>query len=85
VLGRGGRLLPEEDYPPVSAHGQYTVLHDLDVDIGERRNLAGEHPDVVERLEAALAAWQAELADPMWISRRSTLAELHGEAIQLYF
>lgn len=85
VLGLGGRLLPEEDYPPVSAHGQITVLHDLEADIGERENVADQHPEVVERLEAALAAWEAGLAEPMWISKRSTLAELHGEAIQLYF
>ncbi len=85
VLSRGGRLLPEEDYPPVSVHGQVTVLHDLEADIGERENVADQHPEVVERLEAALANWEAELAEPMWISKRSTLAELHGQAIQLYF
>ncbi len=85
VLSRGARLLPEQDYPPVSAHGQITVLHDLEADIGEQENVADQNPKVVERLEAALATWEAELAEPMWVSRRSTLAELHGEAIQLYF
>ena len=85
MLTRGARLLPEQDYPPVLAHGQITVLHDLEADIGEQENVAEQHPEVVERLEAALASWEAELAAPMWISRRSTLAELHGEAIQLYF
>ena len=85
MLSRGGRLLPEQDYPPVSAHGQITLLHDLEADIGEQENVADQHPEVVEHLEAALAAWEAELAEPMWISKRSTLAELHGEAIQLYF
>ena len=85
MLSRGGRMLPEEDYPPVSAHGQLTVLHDLETDIGEHQNGADQYPEVVERLEAAPAAWEAELAEPMWLSKRSTLAELHGEAIQLYF
>jgi len=85
ALSRGGRLLPEEDYPPVSAHGQFMVLHDLEADVGEQANVADEPPEVVERLKAALAAWEAELAEPMWISKRSTLAELHGQAIQLYF
>ena len=85
VLSLGGRLLPEQDYPPVSVHGQITVLHDLEADIGEQVNVADQHPKVVERLETALASWEAELAEPMWTSRRSTLAELHGEAIQLYF
>ena len=85
VLSRRVRLLPEQDYPPVSVHGQITVLHDLEADIGEQENVADQHPEVVERLEAALATWEAELAEPMWISRRSTLAELHGKAVQLYF
>ncbi len=85
VLSRGGRLLPEQDYPPASAHGQITVLHNLEADIGEQVNVADQHPEVVERLEAALTTWEAELAEPMWVSKRSTLAELHGEAIQLYF
>ncbi len=30
-------------------------LYDLDADPGERRNVVGEHPDVVERMRAALA------------------------------
>jgi len=29
-------------------------LHDLSVDLGERRNVAGEHPDVVRELAARL-------------------------------
>ncbi len=43
VLSRGAHLLSEEDYAPVSAHGQITVLHDLEADIGERENVAGQH------------------------------------------
>jgi hypothetical protein len=29
-------------------------LYDLEADIGERRNVQGEHPEVVERLTALL-------------------------------
>ncbi len=81
----GARLLPVADYPPVSAHGQLTVLYDLSVDVGERMNVAAEHPDIVERLEAELEAWNAGLTDPLWISRRSSIHELHGQMVQLYF
>jgi len=81
----GGRLLPEVDYPPVSPHGQLTVLYDLSADVGEQENLAEAHPDVVVRLEAELAEWNAQLAEPLWLSRRSTIDELDGRMIQLYF
>ena len=82
---QGGRLLPNVEYPPVSAHGQLTVLHDLSTDVGEQVNLASDHPDIVERLEGELDAWNATLAEPMWTSRRSTVDRLHGEMVQLYF
>lgn len=48
------RLLPEVDDRPVLAKRQLTVLYDLSFDVGERQNLAAEHPEVVSRLEAAL-------------------------------
>lgn len=81
----GGRLLPVVDYPPVSPHGQLTVLYDLSTDVGERKNLAAAHPEIVERLEAELEAWNAGLTDPLWTSRRSSIHELHGQMVQLYF
>lgn len=80
-----GRLLPAVDYPPVSRHGQLTVLYDLSADVGEQVNLAGERPDIVERLGSELDAWNATLAEPLWTSRRSTIDELHGQMVQLYF
>ena len=81
----GGRRLPQVDYPGDAPSGQMTVLYDLSADIGERRNLASEHPEIVERLEAELETWNAELAEPMWPSNRSTLHELHGQMVQLFF
>ncbi len=81
----GARLLPEVDYPAVSPNGQMTVLYDLSVDIGEQQNLADEHPEIVERLEAELEAWNEQLVDPMWTSRRSTLDTINGQMVQLYF
>jgi arylsulfatase A-like enzyme len=38
-------------------------LYDLEADIGESKNAAGENPDVVKRLEAKLAEARADLGD----------------------
>ena len=81
----GGRRLPGVEYPGDSPLGQMTVLYDLSADVGEQVNLADQHPDVVARLEAALEDWNSQLAEPMWPSNRSTLYELHGQMIQLFF
>ncbi len=39
------------------------ALYDLDADVGERTNLAGRYPDVVERLQKIAAAARADLGD----------------------
>jgi arylsulfatase A-like enzyme len=36
-------------------------LYDLSTDIGEKNNVAGEHLDVVKRIEERIAAWLAEV------------------------
>jgi hypothetical protein len=42
-------------------------LYDLAADIGQRRNLAGEEPDTVARMAAALkAARSGESTRPAW-------------------
>jgi arylsulfatase A-like enzyme len=38
------------------------LLFDLERDIGERRDLARAHPDIVRRLRASHAAWEREVA-----------------------
>jgi uncharacterized sulfatase len=46
--------------------GPLPLLYDLDSDPGESYNLAQRHPGVVERLEAALLAWEQEMeANPL--------------------
>lgn len=46
--------------------GPLPLLHDLTIDPGEAYNLAARHPEVVQRLEAAMAAWEDELnRDPL--------------------
>ena len=39
---------------------------DLAADVGERRNLAAERPDIVRELELLYAAWEAEMVAPRW-------------------
>lgn len=36
------------------------MLFDLEVNIGERDNVAYQHPDTLAQLQEALAAWEAE-------------------------
>jgi arylsulfatase A-like enzyme len=81
----GGRRLPQVDYAGDSPLGQMTVLYDLSVDIGEQTNLVEQYPEVVDRLEEELQDWNSELAEPIWLSDRSTLYELHGQMVQLFF
>ena len=46
--------------------GPIPLLHNLATDPGEAYNLSERFPDVVERLEGAMAEWEAELAsDPL--------------------
>jgi len=86
-LRRDGRLEPPEDGWPIdSPDGQVTLLHDLDSDVGERRNLAVEHPEIVARLEAELDAWRSELGyQPILPAVRSTITRIDDEWVQLVF
>ena len=44
------------------------LLFDLDNDVGERRNLAYQYPDVVTRLQRLYADWEADVdrQPPPW-------------------
>ncbi len=84
-LTLGGRRLPQVDYPGDSPTGQLTVLYDLSKDIGEHKDVADDHPEIVERLEAELETWNSQLVEPLWPSNRSTLHELDGQMVQLFF
>jgi uncharacterized sulfatase len=46
--------------------GPLPLLHDLATDPGEAYNLALRHPEVAQRMEAAMEAWEAEMsANPL--------------------
>lgn len=82
-----GRLEPPADgWPTESPDGQLTLLYDLNADPGETENLALEHPDIVSRLERAHSNWNTGLMEKAILPGiRSTLAEIHGETVQLIF
>jgi arylsulfatase A-like enzyme len=84
-LNPNTRRLPEMDYPGDSPFGQMTVLYDLSADIGEQINAADQHPEIVERLEKELQSWNSESTKPIWPCNRSSLYELHGQMVQLFF
>ncbi len=84
-LTLGGRRLPQVDYSDDSPTGQLTVLYNLSEDKGELENVAEDHPEIVKRLESELESWNTHLAEPLWPSNRSTLHELHGQMVQLFF
>ena len=79
-----GRL-PQQDYSWDAPLGHLTLLYDLSRDIGERTNVAAEHPDIVEKLEREWAQWDAEMVDPAWPAQRSMLQAIEGQTVQLYF
>jgi len=86
-LRADGRLEPpEKGWSTDSPHGQVTLLYDLQNDPGETENLAEEHPEIVVRLTAAHTAWATGLSETQTLpGLRSTLAEIHGESVQLVF
>ncbi len=85
VTDQAASRLPMQAWPQDSPHGQMTLLYDLSRDIGEQTNVAGEHPDIVAELEAALAAWNAEMGEPTWPAFRSTLHQIDGQVVHLFF
>ena len=85
-LRADGRLQPPEGgWPDSSPDGQLTLLYDLNADPGETENLAADHPDVVRTLTGELDRWTETLSKPLLPAIRSTLAEMHGETVQLIF
>jgi hypothetical protein len=41
-------------------------LFDLETDIGERKNMAKEQPDVVRELQRKYREWESTIEDPAW-------------------
>ncbi len=64
--------------------GDHTFLFDLASDIGERKNLAAQKPEVVRKLETALKEWQSQMKPPAWPSKpRRRVVEIDGIPYEL--
>jgi hypothetical protein len=48
--------------------GEPLVLFDLQTDLGERHNVAAEHPDIIQKIEKYLAGARTESAEFPWRS-----------------
>ena len=59
-----GKGLPED------VKGSTPRLYNLDADIGERSDVAGQHPEIVQRLQSLAAAMSAEIGGTTPKSRR---------------
>ncbi|MDP3072595.1 MAG: sulfatase-like hydrolase/transferase [Opitutaceae bacterium] len=64
----GGQwAIREGDWKLVRLRGQPDELYHLSQDIGEKKDLASKQPAVAARLATALAAWDQELIDPVFL------------------
>jgi arylsulfatase A-like enzyme len=52
-------LIPYED--------ANALLYDLSTDIGEQNNVAAQHPETLDRLEALRVRWNSELVEPRFL------------------
>jgi arylsulfatase A-like enzyme len=79
-----GSPVPDGIRAEVSPLGQWQLLFDLEADPAERNDVAARHPEVVARLRARFAAWNASNVDPTFTSRRQFRAEVNGRRVQLF-
>ena len=63
--------------------GDHYWLYDLSKDIGEQKNRATEHPDIVEELKKELAKWEAQMKEPLWPCRKASGSIWEVDGIKL--
>jgi arylsulfatase A-like enzyme len=68
AVRKGDWKLTQAERPRRRRAGQAVnpQLYNLARDIGERRDVSGEHPDTVKELVAAWEKWNSELMEPRW-------------------
>jgi arylsulfatase A-like enzyme len=64
---------------------KHVWLFDLAKDVGEKNNLANEHPEVVEELTAALDKWAGTLRQPAWSGRSGGTQDFDGVKYKVLF
>lgn len=68
----------------IKAGDRIQWLFDVSADVGESRNVADQHPDVVKDLSSQLAAWNAQMVPPRWPSNRIETVPVEGGTIELF-
>ncbi len=61
----GNRAIRSGKWKMVEVPG-HVWLFDLETDIGERKNMAKEQPDVVRELQRKYREWESTIEDPAW-------------------
>jgi arylsulfatase A-like enzyme len=64
------------DWKLVQFEKQSAQLYDLKADIGEKKDLAEKHPEIVDRLHALYVKWDAQMIDPLWKRQRMEVRPL---------
>ncbi|HRK29778.1 MAG TPA: sulfatase [Tepidisphaeraceae bacterium] len=72
----------ESNWKLIALENRAVQLFDLDSDIGETKNLAQAHPEIVRHLRARLDQWAADLPKPAWV-RRTVDAEGRAQYVPL--
>jgi arylsulfatase A-like enzyme len=78
-------LLRDGPYPGLSPLGQASILYDLANDPGETKNVADQHPEIVERLRSQYEQWNQENISPNARSSRGIPTVIDGAVVQLAF
>ncbi len=69
ILGPADRPIAERTGPRIVPPGGGIVggaVQDLEADVGEKKDLAKDKPEVFKELTAAYKDWDAQLAKPLW-------------------
>ena len=58
------------------------VLFNLQDDVGERRDVSKDKPEIVAELEESLAEWEAETVKPLWRSKGGVRVNLDAHGLR---
>ncbi|MBI3679581.1 MAG: sulfatase-like hydrolase/transferase [Acidobacteria bacterium] len=83
LFWRAGRIgaVRRGDWKLLDLAEQGVRLYNLASDLGEKKNLAADRPDIVKQLREAHQTWNAQMVKPRWDARQFTIP-VNGEAIR---
>jgi arylsulfatase A-like enzyme len=68
----------EGDWKLIKVRGETPQLYNLKEDIGESRNLAGDKPELLHRLQSAYAEWDRQMMPAQWVRQDARSADATG-------